>query len=66
MTYERHERHEKLGGARGGPPREDRRFRAGFFGALAALCIVPSVVFLTLDPGARHTLRTLIIKEARP
>jgi hypothetical protein len=41
-------------------------FVRAFLGALAALCIVPSIVFLTLDPGARHALRTLIIKEAKP
>lgn len=41
-------------------------FALAFLGALAALCVVPSVVFLTLDPGARSALRTLIVKEAKP
>jgi hypothetical protein len=39
-------------------------FARAFLGVLAALCIVPSAVFLTLDPGARRALRTLILKEA--
>ena len=39
-------------------------FAAAFLGALAALCLVPSAVFLTLDPGARRALRALILKEA--
>jgi hypothetical protein len=39
-------------------------FAGAFLGALAALCLVPSAVFLTLDPGARRALRALILKEA--
>jgi hypothetical protein len=39
-------------------------FAWAFLGALAALCVVPSVVFLTLDPSARRSLRTRILKEA--
>jgi len=39
-------------------------FARAFLGMLAALCIVPTAVFLTLDPDARRALRTLILKEA--
>jgi hypothetical protein len=39
-------------------------FTWAFLGALAALCVVPSVVFLTLDPSARRSLRIRILKEA--
>src|SRR5882724_7379570 len=37
-------------------------FAGAFLGALALLCLVPSVVFLTLDPSARRALKTLILK----
>jgi len=39
-------------------------FLWAFLGILAALCIVPSIVFLTLEPGARRALRALLLKEA--
>lgn len=41
-------------------------FAGAFLGALAALCLVPSVVLLTLDPTARHALRARMLTEPEP